>query len=80
MKITCPKCAKSYSEKDESGGNIAFCPDCGAELILPIPNPTNLLSWAKQVEWEMLQQFVNKSGAKGHDIPIIDQLDEIYCA
>ena len=77
MEIQCPKCNWRYDISDEYGGQLGFCNKCEAEFVIPIPDHTKLLAWAKEAPWQRLQRFVQTSSARGHSRATIDQLIRI---
>ena len=53
------------------------CP-CGATFPGPIPDPNELLSWLATAPWKRVFDFITGSGARGHEISVVDQAIAIY--
>lgn len=56
------------------GGRLGYCGKCDTEFVLPIPDATRLLAWAKEAPWHRLQRFIQHGAAHGHDQGVVDKL------
>lgn len=77
IRVQCPGCETRFRVKDSFGGRWGICSQCREKFMLPIPEPGQLLNWAKSTPYEKLARFIAHNGAKGHDADTIGQLIQV---
>jgi restriction system protein len=77
MHVICQNCSTEYEIDDEFGGRWGHCEDCDRYIMLPIPDRERLFSWLKSAPWEKVEEFINNSGARGHNPRTIREVIKI---